>query len=195
MHDPDVGRMTDGTGLIKDLTIEQLKNLTIDAGNNIELYPDIKIPTLEEFLTLAKMRGATPLLEIKDSSFTEEKALWLIKAVRNMQMEDKCIFTSFYTADLEKIRKFSGAKCWIIAVKSSTTVEQAIEFCKRNLNTEIYMSFWEADWDSSTNNIEKIKKAGLKWSVWTCNDLEKAMLLISKGVSHIVGDRLGEEVF
>ena len=42
MHDETVDRMTDGTGRVADLTYEEICALTVDAGSNIEQYPNTK---------------------------------------------------------------------------------------------------------------------------------------------------------
>jgi glycerophosphoryl diester phosphodiesterase len=57
IHDETVDRTTDGTGWVKDMTLEQLRAL--DAGNGE------RIPTFEEVLDLAKEAGVGLLPEIK----------------------------------------------------------------------------------------------------------------------------------
>ncbi|WP_412936237.1 glycerophosphodiester phosphodiesterase [Lactiplantibacillus plantarum] len=51
MHDDTVDRMTDGTGNVSDFTLDQLKQMTVDAafsGKND--YNTIRVPTLAEIL-------------------------------------------------------------------------------------------------------------------------------------------------
>jgi len=53
MHDASVNRMTDGKGLIKDLTLEQIENLKVNVKNK----PDTttyRIPTFEQILKLCR---------------------------------------------------------------------------------------------------------------------------------------------
>ena len=62
MHDPDVDRMTDGSGKIEDMTLGELKALHIIDRNG---HPtEERIPTLREVLNLIGDR-AELLLEIK----------------------------------------------------------------------------------------------------------------------------------
>ena len=49
IHDESVDRTTNGTGLVRDLTLAQLKEL--DASCGMDAYRGAKIPTLEKFLT------------------------------------------------------------------------------------------------------------------------------------------------
>ena len=50
MHDPTVDRTTDGTGLVHEMTLAQLKAL--DAAADFGSFPQEAPPTLEEFLKL-----------------------------------------------------------------------------------------------------------------------------------------------
>ncbi|HAL82717.1 MAG TPA: glycerophosphodiester phosphodiesterase [Mucilaginibacter sp.] len=53
MHDGSVNRMTDGKGLIKDLTLEQIENLKVSVKNK----PDTatyRVPTFEQILKLCR---------------------------------------------------------------------------------------------------------------------------------------------
>jgi glycerophosphoryl diester phosphodiesterase len=62
MHDPDVDRMTDGTGKIENMTLAELKTLHIVDKNGIAT--EDRIPTLAEVLDAIGDR-AEVLLEIK----------------------------------------------------------------------------------------------------------------------------------
>ena len=48
MHDPTVDRMTDGTGVIAEMTLDEIQMLTIDSGSNSWAYPYARVPTMEE---------------------------------------------------------------------------------------------------------------------------------------------------
>lgn len=51
MHDKTVDRTTNGTGLVSDLTLEQVKNL--DAGSHLDSqFSGEQVPTFEEVVTL-----------------------------------------------------------------------------------------------------------------------------------------------
>ena len=52
MHDYTVDRTTDGTGTISDLTLEEIQKLHL--RNNFGGMTELKVPTLEEFIEIAK---------------------------------------------------------------------------------------------------------------------------------------------
>ena len=68
LHNETVDAMTDGTGKVREKTLAQVRALTIDAGANIEDYPNLQIPTLEEYLTICKRYGVVATVEIKGIS-------------------------------------------------------------------------------------------------------------------------------
>lgn len=65
MHDLTVDKMTNGTGNVSDMTLSQIQSLIIDNGFNIAMYPNLKVPTFEDFLLVCKKYGCVPIIEIK----------------------------------------------------------------------------------------------------------------------------------
>lgn len=102
IHDESVDRTTDGEGLIKDHTLEEIKRL--NAGGSFSAkYTDVEIPTLEEVLDLAKGMNIINL-ELKNGIVRyeglEEKVINLIKI---KGLLNKTIFSSFNHYSLKKI--------------------------------------------------------------------------------------------
>ena len=104
IHDESVDRTTDGTGLVRELTLEQLKKL--DASNSMAGYKDCRIPTLKEVYTLIQDTRHIVNVEIKtdecDYPQIEEKCLALAK---EMGVEDRVIYSSFNHYTLLKMRQ------------------------------------------------------------------------------------------
>jgi glycerophosphoryl diester phosphodiesterase len=65
VHDPAVDRTTDGHGLVRDLTLVELKGLRVRSPNGREGGDQEEIPTLEETLALLSGRVAVDV-EIKN---------------------------------------------------------------------------------------------------------------------------------
>ena len=103
IHDETVDRTTDGTGLVRDLTLQQLKAL--DACNGMERYRGAKIPTLEEVFALIQDTKHIVNVEIKTDEWfypeIEEKCLAL---AARMGVEDRVIYSSFNHFTLMKLR-------------------------------------------------------------------------------------------
>ena len=65
MHNDTVDAMTDGTGPVMEKTYAEMMELNVDAGNNIDQYPGLKVATLEQYLDVCKAYGLHPVIEIK----------------------------------------------------------------------------------------------------------------------------------
>ena len=63
IHDEELDRTTNGTGLVKDHTLAELKKLCADNG--MSGYGDVRIPTLQEVLELVKPSGMLVNIELK----------------------------------------------------------------------------------------------------------------------------------
>ncbi|WP_400162184.1 glycerophosphodiester phosphodiesterase [Brevibacillus sp. TJ4] len=94
IHDFTLGRTTNGTGLVKDHTLEQLRSLDAGSWYNPKFAGE-RIPTLEEALLAAKGR-CTLNLELKATSEMypglAEKVLELLE---RHAMKDQVYITSF----------------------------------------------------------------------------------------------------
>lgn len=104
IHDETVDRTTNGTGLVRELTLEQLKAL--DASCGMEAYRGAQIPTLEEVFDLVKDTNHLINVEIKTDEWfypqLEEKCLALAK---EKGLEDRILYSSFNHYTLMKLRQ------------------------------------------------------------------------------------------
>ena len=72
MHDETVDRVTDGSGLIKDMTLAQLKELKVSTS--AEPTGIYRVPTLAEVLDLVRTTDMMVNIELKNSiSFYPDK--------------------------------------------------------------------------------------------------------------------------
>jgi glycerophosphoryl diester phosphodiesterase len=95
IHDETVDRTTDGTGAVRDLTLEQIRAL--DAGQGE------KVPTFQEVLELAKTRGVKILPETKFAHLypgVEEK---MLQALEQADYLDRTVIQSFEPDSLERL--------------------------------------------------------------------------------------------
>ena len=109
MHDPDIDRTTDGKGLVKDYTLQELKKF--DAGyqnskfwsrkNEIFAGNGETIPTLDEAISCVKDRVGL-VIEIKEPG-TEGK---ILEKIDENKLEN-VILTSFYHKSIKNARKIN----------------------------------------------------------------------------------------
>lgn len=119
-HDEKVNRTTNGVGSVSAFSLQELKQLQIDAGNgHIERIPMMEevFDMLEDFLK----SGLQLNIELKNSLYPyecmEEK---IIDMVYKKGVQDSIVYSSFYAHSLEKIKKLdSRARIGILDEKIS----------------------------------------------------------------------------
>ena len=169
IHDADVKRTTNGTGLVADLTLKQIKELSTEKGE--------KIPTLEETLDFLDNK-ARILIELKEESL-EEKVL---AAVQSRKLEKNVIITSFLEDALRKIRELDkNVETGLIYAKHKNPLKAALD-----LKAQYLVAFYKF---THTANVQKAHENGLKIIVWTINTREEVEAYAKKGVDGIASDK------
>lgn len=95
IHDKNVDRTTNGSGLVNEMTFRKIRQLNAGKGE--------KIPSLKEALFVVKKHKGKCLVEIKGRG-TEEK---ILNEIKKMKMEKAVIITSFYTQALKKVKELN----------------------------------------------------------------------------------------
>jgi len=96
-HDETVDRTTDGTGNVKDLTLEQLRAL--DAGDGEQ------VPTFEEVILLAQETGIGLLPEAKSPYLYPGIEAEMVAAVAEAGHLQMTVFQSFETDAVESLAR------------------------------------------------------------------------------------------
>ena len=183
MHDDTVDRMTDGEGKVKDLTYAEIREMTVDAGSNVDRYPDTKVPTLTEYLDVCREYGMHPVIEIKGNATVEDMdSLAALLSAR----EEKEMFTliSFGRGQIVRIKELLPEIPAFLLITVGAD-EEAVDFCRANgLDGLDFVSALEDEL------IETIVASGLKTMAWTVDDIEGAERLYRLGVRDITTNRL-----
>ena len=184
MHDPTVDRTTDGTGAIKDLTLAQIKALTIDYGSNIGTYPGLKVPTFEEYLTICKKNSLVPIIELKDTaSYPESNYDSFVDLVKRKGFENKCVVISFEFNALEAIRKRSNRITlqYLVNTFNTAAITQASTLTNCGINAQ-HAQVTQA-------LVEACHSKNMEVNAWTVNDYPIIEKLTEMGVDYITTDR------
>ncbi len=180
IHDETVGRIWDGSGYVKDYTMEELKKFRCtrfwpDFGNSV-------IPELKEVLELVKPSGLTVNIELKTGVFRYkgiEKEV--LKQVKNAGMEERVIYSSFHHPSIIKVKQLNP--------KALT----GLLFSDGFINVPGYAKLIGADaLHPSLNHlrskklIRKAKKKKLPLHVWTVNEKDMMEYLTEQGIEVII---------
>jgi glycerophosphoryl diester phosphodiesterase len=181
-HDNTVDRMTDGSGNTKDFSFAEIQDLNIISGNNIENYPGLKIPALEEMLVVCKKYDLYAFVEIEE--YHENADLQtLINLVVNSCMLDYCRFICFNADSLRKVRSIHED---VILGYITTEHPNAsdLEFVQ-----SLGRAFLDYKYTVTTaEDIRRCQDAGIEVSVWTVNTREEAKPFIEAEVDFITTD-------
>ena len=182
MHDDTIDRTTNGTGNVSNLTLSQLKEFNIDTGSNIASYPNLKIPTLQEYLSTCKKCNIVPVIEVK--SITDNSIDKFLGIIRSYGLIDKAIVISFNYDLLVKIRnKEKRLLLQPLLPLNETSIEKCVAL---GANTHIDCP----ETDVTLELVELAHKKGLLVNVWTVNDKNKLKTLVGYGIDFITTDAL-----
>ena len=200
MHDEEVDRTTDGTGLIEDLTLDELSELDAAYGwsnDDGKTFPfrgqGIEVPTLGElFQKFPQMRY---VIEIKLTQNPIDRPL--CDLIRKHNMQDTVMIASFHDEAMQKFR----ATCPEIATSASRgEVTRFVLLGKLFLSGLIapqYQSIQPPyDPEESMNIpimterfIREAHAKNIKVEPWTVDDPELMRQYIEWGVDGIITDR------
>ena len=200
MHDETVDDTTDGTGLIEEMTLDELKQLdaAYDWSNDGEqtfLYrgQGIQVAALAEvFEKFPQMRYA---IEIKQSGIPVEQPL--CDLIRQYKMEEKVLIASFHDEVMQNFR----ATCPEVATSASRGEVTKFVILGKIFLSGLVAPGYEAiqppfDPEESYNIpimtkrfIREAHAKNIKVEPWTVDDPELMEQYIEWGVDGIITDR------
>jgi len=184
MHDATVDRTTDGTGKVSDLTFSEIRRLTIDKGNNIDRYPDERVPELTEYLDICLQYEMTPVIEIKRQ--TKLGDLEALAGLLYTRAEWRTFIFICFSQDLVKaIKMYMPANLCFILTNTGIGAE-LIDFCKKNNIDGIDFRYTAV----TDEMIKQLTDEGLIAVAWTINDTDKIEHLYETGVRYITTDKI-----
>jgi len=172
MHDENTLRTTGREGLIKEMTLKELKRL--DAGESE------KIPTLDELIDVAK--GKIRLqLEIKASGMAEK----IVETLENSGLIESTLISSFNHSELLNIKQIEPRlklAPLIIGVRQNKTIEEAV------LNK--YYAIHPFYKLINKKFIDLAHKNNIKINAYTVDSKNAIVKLINMGIDGIITNKI-----
>ncbi|WP_191559761.1 glycerophosphodiester phosphodiesterase [Bacillus idriensis] len=188
MHDETVDRTTDGTGLVKDYTLEQIKQL--DAGSWFnEKYPQyanqdyagLKVPTLEEvFQKFGK--NAKYYIETKSPEVYPGMEKELLRLVNDFEINKKTLLVqSFSPLSLKTMNELdpSVKLVQLLSYKTNAVITDAEIAAIKQYAMGVGPNYTYLNQDY----VQKVVGSGLEIHPYTVNDKETMKKLIDWGVT------------
>ena len=182
MHDERVDRTTNGTGFVRDLTLEEIKALDASFKFHDETGP-VQVPTLCEVLEYVKDKDIVTNIELKTGVFEYpgiEKAV--SEYIRKYNVADKVIISSFNHFSVMRMREIDPAlKCGFLF---ESWVIEAGKYCNFH-GIPCYHPMYN---NLIPSVVEEAKQYGLEINTYTVNTLEDFDRLASLGVDVAIGN-------
>lgn len=178
IHDGDVKRTTNGEGLVKDLTLKELKAL--DAGSWFDkAYSEETIPLFKEVLALLEKEKYTGILniEIKTDEYDymgiESK---ILETLKEFDLSCDILFSSFNTKTMERVMALDTTTPKAVIMDRS---ERKINFGKEQTAIEgIHPSI---KWIKENKEIAREFPKAVR--PWTANTKEDMSLCFELGLA------------
>lgn len=181
IHDESLERTTNGSGLIKDKSLKQLKEL--NAAKLFPQYEKEEILTLREYFDLAKDWEIITNIELKTSIIDYENIEKMTyDLIKEYGMEEKIIISSFNHNSLIRFKELApNIKCGVL---ESSRLYKPWEYVK-NLEMEY---FHPLNFTLTREVIEKMRENNIGINVWFgISDYDFSEYLI-EGVSGLITD-------
>lgn len=180
IHDERLDRTCDGTGFVKDYTLEELRKF--NAAKKYPAYGRVEIPTLAEFYAWLSDTELTVNLELKNSIVLydglEEKVLTLAK---EYGVEDRIIYSSFNHYSMQRIKQLCPeAKA---AFLYSNGILDIAEYADKYHMDAVHPSLKNLEY---SDIVKECHAKGIKVHVWTVNEDADFERLKALGVDAVI---------
>ncbi|MGN1194218.1 MAG: glycerophosphodiester phosphodiesterase [Acutalibacteraceae bacterium] len=184
IHNDTVDAMTDSEGDVSSFTLEEIKKLSIDSGNGIKNYTDLKIPTLKEALAVCENSEIVPIIEVKecDTKYFPD----LAKLLKDEKLDKKAVIISFEAEYLEELRKLLAETEMMLLVHTPT--KENIDFCLENGNTGI--DYNHKNLYKSLSALKYARENGVKIGAWTVDNPLYADFAVRFGAELITTNKI-----
>lgn len=181
-HDPLLFTRFQKWGSVGDKDLKTLQSYPYKTGSAFWEYPDMRIPTLEEYLDVFVGSETRPQIEIKTSDYDSLQSV--VDAVKAKGLAKTAIIISFNLEQLKEIRTYDkDIELWYLTYRIT---QRKIDEAKSLGNCWLSADF-------SLNNQKTIslclsQNVGL--SLWTVNKPSDVQKLYNLGVRYIETDKL-----
>ncbi len=184
IHDRTVGRTTDGSGNVDQLSSKKLR--IMDAGSTFSVkYSNERIPLLEEVFAIFKDRALINV-ELKNYHNLSDTLPEIAMEIANrMDVLDQLLFSSFFPSNLDRIKQITPrAKVALLCSKGMLGF-----LLKSKLFLSISPDYIHPHFKDITKTfIKKQHDMNIKVNAWTVNQQADMIELINQEVDGIITD-------
>ena len=181
-HDDNLKRIAGEDINVESVSLEVLQNIILADKDGEKSRADLRLSTLENYISICKKYEKHCVLELK-SQFTEEECARFIEIIRSFDYLDNVTFISFYYENLVKVRAIlpSQSVQFLFDKVENGIIEKLKE---ANIDVDVYHK------GLTKEAVEEIHAAGLKVNCWTVDSKEDAERYAEWGVDFITSNIL-----
>lgn len=178
MHDVTVDRTTTGTGTIANMTFAEIDQLRIKD------HPDLKVPTLEQYLGICKTYGCVPCMELKNVASSQEMITKLLQTISDYGLESTAVILCS-TYSIGYVRCINPRiRC--IFIIDPTDLDTWILRAQRYFNVSVTMA--SGTYTVTHEIIKQLHDAGLVVNVGGVNTVEEIKRYFALGADSVSSD-------
>lgn len=182
LHNATVDAMTNGTGTLSQMTSTQINALTIDAGANIEQYPNLKIPTIDQFLAVCKKYGCIPILDLKKVQ-NSNSIPPLVAKIKAWGLLDASIILSTSTGTINLFRNKGFNNMIAYTTNAGTNLETVLADASAIKNCAVDLGVPDANLTKDV--VTAFHNANIPVFTWTTDVMADAEAQVEIGVDAI----------
>ena len=177
MHDGNTLR-TGGEDIeINKVTYDVLQGIRLKEKNGNKNRADLRIPTLEEYISICKHYEKIAVLELKDE-FHKEDVNAICEIIESMDYMKETVFISFHFGNLVfvKERNPEQAAQFLVEYIDDELIQKLADY---HMGIDAYFNLYNEE------NVRKCHEKGIEVNAWTVDNPEDAKTLIEYGMDYI----------
>ncbi len=178
IHDEAVDRTTDGTGDVREMTLEQVRALNAGARQFVPQFQGAQVPLLAEVIDLTKGKSLLQI-EIKQEGIEER----IIDVVRDRGAIAHCESHSFYPGVVERMRELEPRMAAALLSGGERVVDWD-EFFSFALSLGAQGVSVYGTW-ATPERVRQGQLRSLTFMVWTVDEERHIRRVIKAGVDSI----------
>lgn len=182
IHDPDTARVSPLNVEIRKSSYDTIRGVMLNDIDNTCGRPDLRVPSLEEYIKVCKRYEKYCILELKGAHMDEDISN-IIEIINSVGYLEHVIFISFSLDNLIRLRKQlpEHPAQWL-------TGDWKEEYKNYLLDNNLDLDIWYGSLTEET--YAWLRSVGKKINVWTCDDPAEAAKYVKMGVDYITSNIL-----
>lgn len=182
IHDDNTGRVATESMIVEQTDYETLRALQLKQKDGM-LRTDLRLPSLEEYLSICKHYDKVCVLELKNP-MEEEAVKGIIETCKAVYSLDKMVFISFAFQNMLYIRKYAPEAEAQYLLAEEITQAHIDTLAEHKLDLDVHYLAMSEDL------MKRLHERGIKVNCWTVDDPEIAQRLVSWGIDYITSNIL-----